>query len=146
REAGDSQLEHASRLLLMPDLINRFLCDSDVAEYTDATTTQCFDVRHGAWATGLLEQLDIPASLFPEVVPAGTPLGQVRSDIGTDVMVIAPGTHDTASAVAATPLDVRTAFLSSGTWSLLGLELDRPLLSSAARDGNLTNEGGVAGT
>jgi rhamnulokinase len=80
------------------------------------------------------------------VVQPGTVLGTIRPDIGANARVIAPGTHDTASAVAAIPLDPRTAFLSSGTWSLMGLEIDRPITSDAARDANLTNEGGVGGT
>jgi len=102
----------------------------------------------------LLAGLDIPTRVFPEIVPPGSVLGGLRADVagelpGADgVRVVAPATHDTASAVAATPLpaDGSTAFLSSGTWSLLGLELRQPLLSVAARECNLTNEGGVAGT
>jgi rhamnulokinase len=147
-EVGDADLERAERLLMIPDLVHHFLCDSMVGEYTNATTTQCFDVAHGTWASPLLSELGIPMRLFPEVVPPGTRLGPLRADIGSHATVIAPGTHDTASAVAATPLSSsgNTAFLSSGTWSLIGLELQQPVLSDAAREGNLTNEGGVAGT
>jgi rhamnulokinase len=151
-EVGDVRLQTADRLLMIPDLIHHFLCDSLVGEYTNATTTQCFDVARGAWATELLERLDLPTRIFPEVVPAGTRLGSLRRDVAQDVgasaMVIAPATHDTACAVAATPLpaDGNTAFLSSGTWSLVGMEVPRPVLSGAALNGNLTNEGGVAGT
>jgi rhamnulokinase len=100
----------------------------------------------------LLSRLDIPTRILPEVVSPGTFLGSLCADVAAEVggtmRVIAPATHDTASAVAATPLpsDGSTAFLSSGTWSLLGLELRQPVLSVAAREGNLTNEGGVAGT
>jgi rhamnulokinase len=96
--------------------------------------------------------LGIPTHIFSEVVPPGTVLGPLRPELAEDVagsaLVVAAGTHDTASAVAATPLpsDGHTAFLSSGTWSLIGLELDRPVISDAARVENLTNEGGVAGT
>jgi rhamnulokinase len=153
--SGDPDLRHADQLLLMPDLFHHFLCGSTVGEYTSATTTQCFDVVRGTWAAELLSSLDIPTHVLPEVVLPGTLLGGLRPDVlaelgaGADTLrVIAPATHDTASAVAATPLpgDGSTAFLSSGTWSLVGLELDRPILSVAAREGNLTNEGGVAGT
>jgi rhamnulokinase len=146
--SGDADLERAHRLLMIPDLVHHFLCDSIVGEYTNATTTQCFDVSAGAWSASLLSDLDIPVRLFPEVVPPGTRLGPLRSDIGATLTVIAPATHDTASAVVATPLaaDGSTAYLSSGTWSLIGLELPRPVLTSEAREGNLTNEGGVAGT
>jgi rhamnulokinase len=150
--SGDADLERANRLLMIPDLVHHFLCDSVVCEYTNATTTQCYDVERGAWSTRLLSDLDIPVRLFPEVVPPGTRLGPLRSDVAADVggslMVTAPATHDTASAVVATPLaaDGSTAYLSSGTWSLIGLELRQPVLTSAACEGNLTNEGGVAGT
>jgi rhamnulokinase len=151
-QSHDPDLDRTERLLLIPDLLHHFLCGSDVGEYTNATTTQCFDVVSGTWAVELLSQLDIPTRIFPEIVPPGTFLGSLRADVAAEVggnmRVVAPGTHDTASAVAATPLptDGSTAFLSSGTWSLLGLELRQPVLSVAAREGNLTNEGGVAGT
>jgi len=149
-EASDRHLQLADQLVMIPDLIHHFLCDSRVGEYTNATTTQCFDVAHGTWATSLLSDLGIPPRLFPEVVQPGTRLGTLRADVagdvGGDLIVIAPATHDTASAVAGTPLDRHTAFLSSGTWSLVGVELPGPVITDAAREGNLTNEGGVAGT
>lgn len=150
--AKDPDLERAARLLMVPDLIHHFLCGSDVAEYTNATTTQCFDVPHGAWALPLLQRFGIPAKILPEVVLPGTRLGPLWPDVAAEAggapLVIAPATHDTASAVAATPLsaDGLTAFLSSGTWSLLGLEVNHPIVSDAARESNLTNEGGIAGT
>ena len=152
--SADPDLERAERLLLVPDLIHHFLCGSDVGEYTNATTTQCLDVRRGVWAADMLETLGIPARLFPPLVAPGTALGPLLEDVARDLnlahapLVLAPGTHDTASAVAGTPLEVggQTAYLSSGTWSLLGLELDQPVLTHAAREANLTNEGGVAGT
>jgi len=142
-EARDPLLERAERLLLMPDLLNHALCGSTVCEYTNATTTACYDTSRREWASDLLARLDIPARLMPEVVPPGTRLGVLDG-----VQVIAPGTHDTASAVAATPLaeDGSTAYLSSGTWSLLGVEVDAPVITSASRVANLTNEGGVGGT
>jgi len=144
-EVHDPQLERAERLLLMPDLLNHFLCGSTLGEYTNATTTQCYDPRRGGWAVDLLERLEIPSRLFPEVAPAGTVLGTLE---GQPTKVVAPATHDTGSAVAACPLasDGSVAFISSGTWSLVGLELKAPLIDDAAREANVTNEGGVEGT
>lgn len=145
-ESHDPDLERAQRLLMIPDLINHFLCGSTVGEYTNATTTQCFDVRTGSWAESLLSRLGIPTHLLPEVVQPGSVLARgLNVESGLDIALIAPGTHDTASAVAGSPLssDGGTAFLSSGTWSLLGLELDHPVISNAALEANLTNEGGV---
>jgi rhamnulokinase len=147
--SGDPQLEAADRLLMMPALIAYWLCGTQADEFTDATTTQCYDPRTGAWATDVLDRLDIPSRIFGEVVQPGTELGPLRLalDLGP-VKVIAPGTHDTASAVAAVPFDTqrRPAYISSGTWSLVGIEMPHPVISSAALDSNLTNEGGVAGT
>jgi rhamnulokinase len=147
-ESADPDLSRAHRLLMMPDLFNHFLCGSDVAEYTNASTSQCLDASSGTWASELLSTLEIPVGIFPNIVQPGTVLGRLRDEGDHPPRVIAPGTHDTASAVAATPLpgNGHTAFLSSGTWSLLGVELRQPLITEAAREGNLTNEGGVAGT
>jgi rhamnulokinase len=143
------ELDSADRLLLMPDLLHYFLCGSTVTELTNATTTQCFDPLHGGWADALLDRLGIPRRLFGDIVPPGSVLGTVRAEgvRQSDLRVIAPGTHDTASAVAAIPLSPHggTAYLSSGTWSLLGLEIDAPVLTAAALEANLTNEGGVGG-
>jgi rhamnulokinase len=141
-EAHDPDLERADRLLLMPDLVHHFLCGSSVAEYTNATTTQCLELA-GGWATDVLARCEIPTRIFPDVVSPGTSLGREHEH---GVEVIAPGTHDTASAVAGTPLAPGVAFLSSGTWSLLGLELEAPVVTPAAMAANLTNEGGVGGT
>jgi rhamnulokinase len=141
RHQHDPDLERAERLLLIADLVHHFLCGSSVAEYTNATTTQCFDPRRGTWADELLEQLGLPRRIFPEIVPPATPLGRYG-----DAQVVAPATHDTASAVAAMPLDPETVFVSSGTWSLVGVELPAPVIDDQAMRANLTNEGGVAGT
>jgi rhamnulokinase len=141
---AEPDLERADRLLLMPDLINHFLCGSTVGEYTIATTTQCYDVRQGDWARDLLGQVGIPERIFPPVVPPGTVLGEL--DAGARPRVVATASHDTASAVAAVPLSPGMAYLSSGTWSLLGLELHQPVVNAASLQANLTNEGGVAGT
>lgn len=147
--AGDSQLESADRLLTMPALLAYWLTGTAADEFTDATTTQCFDPRANTWAWDLLERLAIPARIFGEVVAPGTGLGELRSGLGLgSIRVVAPGTHDTASAVAAVPFESGrpAAYVSSGTWSLVGLEVRRPVINEAALSANLTNEGGVAGT
>lgn len=146
-EAGDPQLHIADRLLLMPALFAHWLCGATACERTIASTTQCYDVRAGVWARDLLDRLGVPTRALGEVVEPGTDLGPLRSRPGA-TRVIAPGTHDTASAVAAVPFAPGrpAAFVSAGTWSLVGMELDRPVVTDAAREANLSNEGGVAGT
>jgi rhamnulokinase len=145
----DPALTAAERLLLIPDLFHHWLCGSATTEVTNATTTQCFDPRAGSWADDLLERLDIPARVLPEIVPPATDLGPVTdADSGAEgATVMAVATHDTGSAVAAAPLaGPGSVYLSVGTWSLVGVELDAPLIDEEAFRANLTNEGGVAGT
>lgn len=146
---ADPVLGVADRLLLIPDLFHYWLCGSRSSELTNATTTQCLDVRTGSWASDLLERLGVPTQLLPEIVPTGTVLAPV-TDAESGVVgtaVIAGATHDTASAVAGTPLaGDRSAFLSVGTWSLVGVEAAAPVLSEGAYRANLTNEAGAAGT
>jgi rhamnulokinase len=153
RLSDDPQLEVAATLLLIPDLFHYWLTGRKVGEYTNATTTQFFDAREPRWASGLLQDLDLPEHILPEVVAPGPVLGDVLPDLRDAlglhhaVPVIAVGTHDTASAVAAVPgLDQHSAYISSGTWSLVGVETAEPILSDRARALNFTNEGGVAGT
>jgi len=141
----------AERLLMIPDLCHHFLCGAVFGEFTNASTTQLLDVRTGAWDEAIFSRLGLPRSLMPELVPAGTELGRLRSWHQTafgvgPLRVMAPATHDTASAVAGTPLDPGWAFVSSGTWSLMGLELDAPLVETAAARANCSNEIGVSGT
>ena len=144
----DPQLEAADRLLTMPALLGYWLTGAQAEEFTDATTTQCYDPRASAWAVGMLEKLDIPARIFGEVVQPGTELGAPRADLGLGAArVIATATHDTASAVAAVPFESdNAAFISSGTWSLVGIEIREPVINQKALEANLTNEGGVGGT
>jgi rhamnulokinase len=146
-EAGPA-LGHAQRIALVPDLLAFWLSGELANEVTNASTTGLLDARSGDWARGLIERLGLPAAPFAgEPVDAGTTLGPVLSDHGIDAPVHAVASHDTASAFAAVPLrDRNVAILSSGTWSLLGLELDGAVLSRAAREYNLTNERGVDGT
>jgi rhamnulokinase len=145
------ELAHAFRLLLIPDLLHSWLCGSQTSEATNASTTQCWDPRACAWATDLLEQLQIPTSMLPPVVEAGTSLGKVlpewQDDLGA-AQVIAPATHDTGSAIAATPAQLvgGWGYISSGTWSLVGVELQQPVMTAEALTANCTNEGGVFGT
>ncbi len=151
-EAADPLLEQAERLLMVPDLFHHFLSGRSVAEYTIASTSQCLDPVRRQWDSGLVERMGAPSRLLPEIVPPGTDLGPLLPDLAGEatrppVRVVTPGSHDTASAVAGAPLDgINTAFLSSGTWSLIGLEIEAPILSDAALAANCTNEGGVAGT
>ena len=150
--AHDPLLGQADRLLMTGDLFAHFLGGVSVAEYTLATTSQCLDARSRDWARPLMERLGIPTAFFPEVVEPGTVLGPLRPDVAADTglsgtRVVASGSHDTACAVVGTPLSgPSTAFLSSGTWSLLGLEMPAPVIDERSRAANLTNEGGVAGT
>jgi rhamnulokinase len=153
RQTGDPQLAAAETLLLIPDLFHYWLTGRRVAEYTNATTTQFLDARGRGWATELLEALELPSRILPPVVAPGTLLGDLLPELRAltnlrqDVPIIASASHDTASAVAGIPgLDDRSAYISSGTWSLVGVELPEPILSERARALNFTNEGGVAGT
>jgi rhamnulokinase len=138
----------AERIALVPDLIAYWLSGRLANEITNASTTGLLDARAGDWARGLIERLGLPAAPFAgEPIEAGTTLGPALAHHGIEAPVHAVASHDTASAFVAAPLRTRNAaILSSGTWSLLGLELDAPVLSAQARDFNLTNERGVDGT
>ncbi|KAA3658512.1 MAG: rhamnulokinase [Chloroflexi bacterium] len=141
-ENNSPQLDIADTLLFSPDLINYWLTGQKVSELSIASTSQMYDQLTNTWATGLLDKLTIPHHILPEVVPSGTHLGDYEG-----IPVIAPACHDTGSAVAAVPTTTADfAYLSSGTWSLLGLELPQPIISDAALSANVTNEGGVYGT
>ena len=145
------ELAHAHRLLLIPDLLHNWLCGSFTIERTNATTTQCWDPVAGIWVTDLLEQLEIPTAMLSPVVEAGTALGEVlpewRGDLGA-AKVVAPATHDTGSAIVAIPAQHTGSwgYISSGTWSLVGVELSRPVMTQESLAANFTNEGGVFGT
>jgi rhamnulokinase len=145
----DPVLEAARGLLLVPDLFHHWLTGAASCEFTNATTTACFDPRAGGWALDLLDRLGIPSRLFPEVVQPGTDLGPVLPEVAEETgldgaRVIAPATHDTGSAVAAIPFRRRdAAYISAGTWSLVGVESAEPLIDERTFTANLTNEGGV---
>ena len=151
REHTPELLDSADRFVMIPDLFNHWLTGSVCSEYTDASTTQLIDPRMRTWALGLMDRLGIPARLAPPLVEPGTLLGSLRPDVATashlrGTAVVAVGSHDTASAVAAVTAREDTVFLSSGTWSLIGMEVDAPVLSQRAMELNFSNEGGVAGT
>jgi rhamnulokinase len=145
----------ADRFLMIPDYFNWLLCGASVAEFTNATTTQFFHPRRHAWSVELLEKFGLPTRMLPEVVEPGTRLGRLRPDVAAraglgQVEVVAPATHDTGSAVAAVPTTntgrPNWAYISSGTWSLLGVETAQAVVTPAALARNVTNEGGVDGT
>ena len=142
-------LDAADTLLLMPDLLHFYLTGTRQSERTIASTTQLYDTVAGEWATEVADAIGFPLRLLPTVVPDGSGYGNLLPRFGAGaVPVIAPGGHDTACAVAAVPAEDGGgwAFLSSGTWSLLGVETAAPVRTNAAREANLTNEGGVCGT
>lgn len=139
----------ATAAITIPDLLNYWLTGRLTSEFTNATTTQFVDARSRAWATGLLAEADLPTHLLAPLVEPGSVVGTIKGAAckalaGTPV--VAPACHDTGSAVAAVCADGERAFLSSGTWSLLGTEVPRPVITPEARDGNFTNEGGVCGS
>jgi len=150
-QARDGWPERAARLLMIPDLCHHALCGSVVSERTNASTTQLLRAEDGRWDEALFARLGLPLALMPEVVPAGTALGTLsarqQAELGVGPLpVVAPATHDTASAVAGTPLRPGWAYISSGTWSLVGVERDAPLVSAAVARANFTNEMGAFGT
>jgi rhamnulokinase len=145
-------LARTRTLLMMPDLLHYWLTGQKVGERTIASTSQFLDPHRPAWATGLLDRLGIPTHYLPPIVEAGTVLGgllpAVLDETGAKgVQVIASGSHDTASAIAAVPAESADyAYLSSGTWSLIGVEIPRPIINETALTFNVTNEGGVCDT
>ena len=155
KEQTPELLAEADCLLFTPDFIHWALCGSRVAEFTIASTSQCLNPLTRNWATGLLNRFGLPASIFPEIAQPGAKLGAVRRELGERLglgkaSVVAPPSHDTASAVAGVPTastgKANWAYISSGTWSLMGVEVQRAALSARVQELNLTNEGGLDGT
>jgi rhamnulokinase len=150
-QLNDPALLRAQTFLNMPDLFNFLLTGEKASEFTIATTTQCYNPVKRTWAFDLMDALEIPAHIFGEIVPPGRVLGPLRAHLAAalglqDVSVIASAGHDTASAVAAVPASAGDfIYLSSGTWSLMGVELPEPLINADTLAANLTNEGGVGG-
>jgi rhamnulokinase len=158
RETKPRILEAAETLLFMPDLFNYLFTGERKSEFSIATTSQMYDPRRGGWANDLLRQLDLPTRVFPAIIQSGTVVGALRRDVAEEcnvgrVPVIAPGCHDTASAVAAVPAETSGGaagndwcYISSGTWSLMGVETDKPIINAKSLAYNYTNEGGIGGT
>lgn len=146
----DERLGKADTALLIPDLIAYLLTGERVAERTNASTTGLLDLHSGDWDVSLAERLGIRPSILPRLVDPGTTIGRLRPEaaarIGTDVPVIAVGSHDTASAVVAVPMtSAAPAYISCGTWGLVGVETTTPVITDAAREANFTHERGVDG-
>ena len=148
-------LDLAETFLTIPDLLNYWLTGQAVCEFSNATTTQCYNPRQGDWAVEMLKKLDIPTHIFPQIVPPGTDLGPLRAYVtdeigtepGTGPIVIAPVCHDTGSAVVAVPAAAPNfAWISSGTWSVVGTEVSAPVINESSLQHNFTNEGGVCDT
>lgn len=151
-ENEDSSLDIADTLLFMPDLFNYLLTGNEVTEYTIASTSQLLDAEERDWSDEIFERLALPLQLMADIVEPGTIIGELLPSIQKEtgmgeVDIIAPACHDTASAVAAVPaIGDDWAYLSSGTWSLLGVELDEPIISKESLANNFTNEGGYGKT
>ena len=151
KKKDDAQLKVAQQLLFMPDLFSYFLTGVANNEYCIASTSELLDARQRNWSIETVRALGLPGHLFGEIVKPGTIRGKLKPEIAREtglgeVDVIAVGSHDTASAVAAVPsIDGQVAFLSSGTWSLLGVEVNEPILTQEAKVAEFTNEGGVGG-
>jgi rhamnulokinase len=146
----DPQLESAETLLMMPDLFHYWLTGRKTTEFSIATTSQMYDIRNRNWAASLLTRLNIPHEMLPAVVSAGTVVGQLKQDLRDEtdlrdsVKVVTPASHDTSSAIAAIPgLDGHSVFISSGTWSLMGVEIPQPIINDQVLALNYTNEGGI---
>jgi sugar (pentulose or hexulose) kinase len=147
--AATPMLRHAATMLLIPDLLAYWLTGQAGAEVTNASTTSLYDVRAQDWATGLIRKAGLPPRIFPPLRRPGEVIGPILepNGLGSPLPLIAVGSHDTASAVAGVPAEgPGFAYISSGTWSLAGVELDAPVLTEASRAANFTNETGIDGT
>lgn len=147
KEGAPEQLAKAKTFLMVPDYLHRKLCGVKANEYTEATTTQLIDPNTREWDWNLIRRLGYPTEIFQKVVQPGTVLGELTEEVANAVgfhcKVVLPATHDTASAILAMPSnDPNTVYISSGTWSLLGVELDCPDCGTESRNANFTNEGG----
>lgn len=151
-ESRDSRLTSAATLVSIPDLFLYFLCGVKGVEFTEATTMQMYAPEDGNWAWNVLREIGVPHRFLPEIIRPGTVAGPLRAGLQrscgflSEVPVIVVAGHDTASAVAAIPhLDDGSAFISSGTWSLMGVEIPQPVISEAALRMHFTNEGSASG-
>jgi rhamnulokinase len=149
KEHSPEILEAADCLLFMPDFLHWAMCGARCCEFTIASTSQFMHPLRRNWSLPLLRKFGVPTHFLPKIIPPGTTLGKLRDTL-SDVKVVAPPSHDTASAVAGVPTDstgkANWAYISSGTWSLMGTELQKAILSPRALELNMTNEGGLDGT
>lgn len=148
--SGDTALKNAKTMLMMPDLFNFFLTGVKKTEYTNASTTQFYNSERYEWSYDLLKKLGIPSDILTDVIFPGEIVGTVKPELAeelgiAEVPIVAVASHDTGSAVASVPVADKKDFIyiSSGTWSLMGVELDKPNTSQGAFEYNFTNEGGV---
>ena len=145
-------LNTADKLLMIPDLLNYFLTGRKYAEYTVASTTGMLDIKKRDWSAELIKKAGLNKNIFPDIINSGKNLGKIskklRSETGIDCNVVAVAGHDTASAVVAVPIDKNenSCYISSGTWSLIGVELKNPVTTAGSMKHNFSNEGGFAGT
>ncbi|MHC4912677.1 MAG: rhamnulokinase, partial [Planctomycetota bacterium] len=152
RLARPEVLARAKKLIFMADLVSYHLCGRACAEYSLASTSGLMDMRTGRWSKGIFEKLGLPINIMPEVVQPGTVVGKLKAELCKDfgcepINVIAVGSHDTADAVAAVPAQSgRWAYLSSGTWSLMGVEAPEAIINDKSLEYSFTNEGGVENT
>lgn len=155
RQQSPQLMDLADRFLMMADFFHWCLCGTQVVEFTNATTSQCLDAVKGDWAWDMLQKLELPTDMFPQVVAPGTKLGRLRESVALSthlgrIDVVTPATHDTAAAVAAVPTSntgqPNWAYISSGTWSLMGVEVNDAITTPQAFAWNMTNEGGIDGT
>jgi len=139
-------LQMSSGFLLVPEYFNFLLTGKRMHEYTNATTTGLVNAHTNTWDFDLIDRIKLPRHIFGKIAAPGTKLGRLQPEIaqrvGFDCDVVLPCTHDTGSAVVCAPVDESSVYLSSGTWSLIGTELDEPITTEASRRANLTNEGG----
>ncbi|MHC4417758.1 MAG: rhamnulokinase, partial [Planctomycetota bacterium] len=152
RLANPDVLAGAKRLLFMGDLVSYFLCGRGYAEYSLASTSGLMDMRNGRWSKDIFEKLDLPMEIMPEVIKPGTIVGKLKNELCQEfgcepIDIIAVGSHDTAGAVAAVPAKAENwAYLSSGTWSLMGIEAAEAIINDKSLKYSFTNEGGVQNT
>lgn len=153
RLCGDPALDRARKLMFMADLVSHQLCGEIYAEYSLASTSQMMDMRTGQWSEAIVQGLDLPGHLLPDIVPTGSVVGTLTDAVAKElncgpIPVIATGSHDTACAVAGVPAkrDTHWAYLSSGTWSLMGIEAPEAVINDTTFEFMFTNEGGAGNT
>ncbi|MGC9343883.1 MAG: rhamnulokinase, partial [Bacteroidales bacterium] len=149
---NDFAVQHAKKMLFIPDILNYFLSGNMVTEFSFATTSQLYNPSKGAWEEKIFEKLGMDSSLMNDLIKPGQSLGMLKKDVARQAVVdpfpvIAVCSHDTGSAIVAVPAEGDDwAYISSGTWSLMGIEVQEPIINSTSFENNFTNEGGAEGT